>query len=202
MARRDLLFDSHYPMPWIVWKRTHQITVGSGQWSSTKLAHGLPFIPLLVGQWSTNANFSPSYDLGVLTPGGYSGGQPETACIVSADTSDILFNIDNNATTTRTFYFRLMAFADPTYTGEVAPVDYDSPFRFNTKYRYQKLYMQGLSTTNNVSHNLGYIPQARVWSKTNNTAAPIDATITTTTLSSYTSNIQSFYYHIYLDPME
>lgn len=202
MARRNLLFDSKYPMPWIVLKRTHQISVPSAQWSSTKLAHGLPFIPLLVGQWSTNPNFSPSYDLGVQIPGGYSGGQPETACIVSADATNILFNIDNNATTNRTFYFRLMAFPDPTYSGEIIPVDYNSPFKFNTKYRYQKIFMQGLSTTNTVYHNLGYLPQVRVWTKTNNTASPVDATVTTAALSSATSSVQSFYYHIYLDAME
>lgn len=202
MPRRNLLFDSKYPMPWIVWKRTHQISVASGQWSSTRLAHGLPFIPLLIGQWSTNPNFSPSYDLGVEIPGGYSGGQLETFCGVSADANDILFNIENNATSTRTFYFKLMAFADPTYTGEVNPVDYSSPFRFNTKYRYQKIFMQGLSTSDTITHNLGYLPQARIWTRANNTAAPSYAIVTSTTISSFTSSIQSFYYHIYLDPME
>lgn len=192
-----LLVNTHYKLPWIVWSRTYSITVPSGGYISDQtLAHGLPFTPLIFGQWSTNSNFNPSYDLGITIPGGSTGGQPETMCLVSADASAIHFDLINNALTTRTFYFKLMGFAPPNYTGQVNPVDYSSPFRFNSHYRYQQLYMHGQSS-GTVNHNLGYLPQAKIWGISANRVIPSIGILTTTTLKSAASG--SYYYHVYKD---
>lgn len=203
MARRDLLVDSHYPLTWIVYKRTYSITVSAyGELWSQKVAHGLPFAPLLFGQWSDNASFSPSYDLGVDIPGGATGGQPETMVSVSADASNILITLMNNKSTARTFYFRFMAFAPPGYTGDVTPVEYTSPFRFNSHYNYPKLFMSGYSTGGAVSHNLGYLPEARTWSYSSvtNTVSPGHGILTTSTIGTAYTNTP-FYYHVYLGSM-
>lgn len=199
MARKDLLVDSAYPMPWIVYKREYSISVGaySEVWNQN-LAHGLPFIPLIFGQWSDNANFNPSYDLGVDIPGGSTGGQPATMVSVRASATNITFSIINNMAA-RTFYFRLMAFATPGYTGQVNPVEYNSSFRFNSHYNYQKLFMAGYSTGGPVTHGLGYLPQAKIWAYSSVTQSvnPGHGILTNTSLSSAYDNTP-FYYHIYL----
>lgn len=193
-----LLVNTRYKIPWIVWKREYSILVASGDEFIQTYSHGLSFTPLLLGQWSTNANFSPSYDLGVLIPGGSTGGQPETMCSVSASASYIHFDIINNAVTQRTFYLRLMGFAPPDYNGEVAPVEYNSAFRFNSHYRYQQIYMQGRSSGNAIAHNLGYLPQARIWAISGGQVLPAPGILTTSTLSRPYEN-SDYYYHIYKD---
>lgn len=197
----NLLVDSRYHMPWIVWKREYSITVEEyGYINDRALAHGLPFVPLLVGQWSTSASFNPSYDLIVTVPGGSTGGQPETVCSTSADASNVYFTLVNNAGA-RTFYFRLMAFAPPDYTGEVTPAQYNSPFRFNSHYRYQQIYMAGKSTGAAVSHNLGYLPQAKIWTNSGGRVSPFGGILTTSTLKCAADNAP-FYYYIYKDRLD
>lgn len=198
MARRDLLVDSAYPMPWIIYKKAHSINVAQyGEVWNQNLAHGLPFRPLIFGQWSTSPDFYPSYDLGVSIPGGGTGGQPETMVNVRADATNITFSIMNNQAQARTFYFRIMAFAPPGYDGEVTPVDYNSPFRFNSHYRYEQLFMAGLSD-GTVNHNLGYLPRAKIWAIDRVTSSVTlgHGILTTSTLKSAYDNT-SFYYHIY-----
>lgn len=196
----NMLVNTHYPLPWIIWKRAHTITVSANsEIYDATIAHGLPFAPLLIGQWSTDANFSPSYDLSVTIPGGSTGGQPETFCQASADSSNVHFTIINNSSR-RTFYFRLMAFAPPNYTGEVSPVDYSSPFRFNSHYRYQQLYLQG-SSSGIVAHNFGYLPQAKVWTNQAGRVAPFSGILTNTTLACAAENTP-YYYHIYKDALD
>lgn len=192
-----LLVNTHYKLPWIIYARTYSITVESGGFISDQaLPHGLGFIPLIFGQWSTSASFNPSYDLGITIPGGSTGGQPETMVSVSADNSALHFTIINNAATARTFYFKLMAFAPPNYRGGVSPVSYSSPFSFNSHYRYQQIYMQGQSS-GTVNHNLGYLPQARLWGISGERAVPTMGILTTSTLRSAATG--GYYYHIYKD---
>lgn len=197
----NLLVNTHYKLPWIIWKAEYSFSVPSGDWKRVEFAHNLPFIPLLLGQWSMNPDFAPSYDLGVDTPGGATGGQVPYSCLVSANSTHITAVADNNGSSSaQNFYLRLMAFAPPDYTGEVNPADYTSKFRYNSKYRYQKIYMAGRANANQIlTHNLGYIPQAKLWSITNNTVRPAYGIITDTTLK--TDSDQPYYYHIYKDAL-
>lgn len=194
-----MLVNTHYKMPWIIWRTTYSLSVASGGYIADQtLAHGLGFTPLLLGQWSDTSDFSPSYDLAVTVPGGLIGGQPETVCAVTADASMVHFEIVNNATRRRTFYFRLMAFAPPGHTGDVNPVAYESPFRFNSHYRYQQIYRQGQASST-VYHNLGYLPQARVWSISGSRVVPFMGIITEQSLKCAADG--SYYYHIYKDKL-
>lgn len=196
----NMLVNSRFPMPWIAWKREYSITVeANGYIPDQTLAHGLSFAPLLLGQWSTSSMFNPSYDLMVTVPGGSTGGQPETVCSVSADSANIHFTIVNNSGR-RTFYFRLMAFAPPNYKGEVAPVEYNSNFRFNSRYRYQQIYMSG-QTSGAVSHNLGYLPQAKLWTIVSGRVTPAAGILTTNTLACAMQNT-NYYYYIYKDQLD
>lgn len=193
----NLLVDTHYKLPWIVWKREHAINVPLYGYDNSKFAHGLPFLPLIVGSWSTSSTFSPSYDLGLTTPNWGGAGQPEHYAAVTADSVNINFDIVNNSTTAQTYYFRLMAFAPPDYNGKITPVNYTWPFRYNSKYRYQKIYMAGKTNGEAVNHNLRYIPQVRVWPLANGAIIPnVTSSVTTTQLIA-----GSCYYHIYKDKM-
>lgn len=199
-----LLVNSHYDTPWIVYKQEFQIAVEQYGYANVARPHGLPFIPLLIGQWSDNGNFSPAYDLSVDTPD-YTSGQPRIAAYVSADATNIHFNLTNNENT-KTFYFRLMAYAPPDYKGDVTPVEYNSPFRYNSHYRYLKIFKAG-SASGTVSHDLGYIPQCRIWSMGSPTRPsgrvyPSNGIITSSTLQADDQNSSQFYYHIYLDKQE
>lgn len=192
-----LLVNTHYKMPWIIWSRTHQFTLAAyGYQPDGLIAHGLPFTPLLFGQWSTNANFNPSYDIHIQVPGGSIGGQPEKACIISADATNIHILAVNNTSSSMTYYLRLMAFAPPNYIGEVTPVNYNSPFSYNSHYRYQQIYMQGQSS-GAITHNLGYLPQAKVWGISGGQVVPAIGIITSSTLKMAADG--SYYYHIYKD---
>lgn len=198
-----LLYNSHYPVPWIIWKRAYSVSVaGNGAMITQSITHGLPFMPLLIGQWSTNPNFSPSYDISVTIPGGGSGGQPETYVGVSATATTVDFQILNNSTSSRTYYFRLMAFAPPNYANDVTPVEYSSPFRFNSKYRYQQLYLSGSASAGaTITHGLGYLPQAKVWAISSVRVMPSPG-ILTTNLLRCAADSSDYYYHIYKDPIE
>lgn len=193
-----LLVNSHYKMPWIVWAWRGQLAVNAYDELVRTTPHNLPFTPLLFGQWSTDAQFNPSYDLAVTIPGGSPGGQPQTMFSVNARSSGINFDIINNTSASRVFYFKLMGFAPPGYTGEVTPVQYDAAsthgLTFNSRYRYQQIVMSGQSSSV-VDHNLGYLPQAKVWSISNGRVLPAMGKLTTTSLSLASGG--DFYYHIY-----
>lgn len=202
MAYSSFLVNSHYRIPWIVYKTTYSFPVSTGDYLTRRIAHNLPFIPLLIGQWSDNANFNPSYDISIDIPGGAIGGQPRTVCQVSADTSNITFTVINNGED-RTFYFKIMAFAPPDYTGQVTPVDYPSKFRFNSHYRYQSIYMAGRAAGNStVTHGLGYLPQVRFWAISNDGRIQAAPGVITTSTAGLDASELGYYYHIYKDILD
>lgn len=202
----NLLVDSRYHNPWIVWKMTYQVTVPSTDENAlpqiNTINHNLPFIPLLVGQWSLNPNFNPSYDISVITPGGNNGGVREYICNTASTSTNVRFVLGNHSGTTKTFYFRLMAFAPPDYKGEVSPVEYSSKFRFNSHYRYPKIYMQGITSLGSVTHGLGYYPQALVWRKSGDLITKVESIIDSTSLQFSSATGDQHYYQIYLDSLE
>lgn len=204
MSLKNLLVDSHYKMPWIIWKADYKVEVNSADWNDTSFSHNLPFTPLLIGQWSNNGNFRPAYDISIQVPDGHSGGQPRIASDVYADRSSIYVQATNNTNEKLTFYYRLMAYAPADYKDGVNPVDYSSSFRYNSHYNYQKIIMEGFGK-GVVQHNLGYIPQARVWITESNagTAWLGLATITANELigPKDADEDAEFYYHIYGDAM-
>lgn len=199
----QLTVNSHYKIPWIVWKRELTVALSGGlDYTTMTIEHGLPFIPLLIGQWSLNSNFYPSYDLAIETPGYTGAGQPPVALLAAATPTLVRLTLDNRLTDR--VYVRLMAYAPPGYTGEVIPVEYSSPFRFNSHYRYPKIVASGKGSPNQIiNHNLGYIPQAQIWDSSVvngvETVMPAPGILTTSTLKSTTS--ASFYYYIFGDKL-
>lgn len=157
------LADSRYKNPYIVYRNTLDWQVGPDGAIYKKIEHGLPFIPLLIGQWSLRPDFSPSYDLGVNFIGFY-GPRPEFFVEIGADERFIHFSITNNTQSTLRFYFRLMSFENPDYYGEISRVHFDpSLWRFHSKYNLMKIFARGRVNGGEVRHGLGYIPQVKVW---------------------------------------
>lgn len=205
---QNLLVDSDYQTPWIVWESELQYTLSVGDWQVYDTPHGLPFIPLLFGEWSTNSNFIPSYDSTDTTPGYAGAGQVPLYFGCSANSQNVRVTLSNNQTSSTTFYIRLMAFAPPEYTGEITPIEFPTNFRYNSDYRYQKLLASGSvsgsgTTGSSIAHNLGYMPQCRVWNYLSTTGYIFpsgNASVTNTSLNTGAYD-SSAYYHIYGDPL-
>lgn len=222
---RKFRYNSDYPMPFMVLFDTYDFSVSAYDYSTQTIAHGLPFTPLLVGQWSTNSNFNPSYDLAIEYPS-FSGGQPPIAIVAGADSTNIYLYMTNNTNSTQTFYFRLSAFVPPNYAGLATAIDDNTPYKFNTDFNYMKIYMAGSQNVPGrsdvvVNHNLGYIPQTRLWRESTsyifgniNITSPMNtqrqpdgilgAKVTASTLTlgnwpAFGSDDSLFYYHIYAD---
>lgn len=213
---RNFIYNSDYPTPAFVASWTGSFNLGSYAHLETGFAHNLPFAPLVVGQWSLNANFEPAYD--IATTNGYFFGVSFNQVAGSNDTQ-IRFILDNGYGSNRTYYYRLFAFAPSDYDGDIPSIEDATDYRFNSDFNYLKLFAYGKQTVSStrdfvVNHNLGYLPQVRTWLKDtiNNITAPIsnihyqDNPYTTGTVID-TSKLtiknvisgDTVYYHIYAD---
>lgn len=165
---RKFISTTDYPMPFLVYSAVFDFNCPAQMLTGNYvIAHGLPFRPLLIGQWSTSPNFQPSYDL-AFNFLGFSGNLPTVTIEGYADDTNVHILNGNYTSTDQHIYCRLSAFAPPDYTGQVTAVDDTSPFRFNSDYNYMKIYMSGITTleadtTQEVNHGLGYMPQCRIW---------------------------------------
>lgn len=162
---RKFLIDTDYPTPAFVAKWTGSLTVPAYDSLSSEFAHNLPFTPLIVGQWSLNPNFQPAYDL--ATQNGYFVGLDFNQT-TGSNSSKIKFELYSDYSTSKTFYYRIFAFAPPDYDGDIPAIEDSTNFRLNSDFNYPKLVAYetaNLTTGTNYvyNHNLGYIPQTRVW---------------------------------------
>jgi hypothetical protein len=132
--------------------------------------HGLPFTPLAAGVWWTSKNPDIVMDIGVAYPG-TDGGMSVIYSVVSTDAQNITIEAFNNDTTPlMTFHYKLTLFMPDDYTGQVtttqAPL---GDYLLNSgDYNYLKVFAEGQvdqdgTTPVVIPHNLGYIPQCRVW---------------------------------------
>ena len=163
---RKFIIDTDYPTPAFVAKWEGSVpNVPAYDYKDSEFAHGLPFTPLIVGQWSLNANFEPAYDL--ATQNGYFVGVNFNQT-TGSNASKIKFVLYNDYSTAKTFYYRIFAFAPPDYDGDIPAIEDSTNFRLNSDFNYPKLVAYdtaNLTTGTNYvyNHNLGYIPQTRVW---------------------------------------
>lgn len=212
---RHFLISSDYQIPAVVAKWQGSINVAAYDWKDTTIAHNLPFTPLIVGQWSLNSNFSPAYD--ISTQNGYFVGVSFNQ-VVGSNSSDLVFRLDNGHSTQKTFYYRLLAFSPQDYSGDVPYVDDNSDFKLNSDILQPKIFKYGSANLTggnySVTHNLGYLPQVRVWvyDSVNNVTAPVvnshyedgsntfGVGIDTSKMTLYGGlSGDKIYYHIYAD---
>ena len=170
---RNFLFTTDYPMPSVVWKYEGSIeNVGSVSTKSITIPHNLGFTPLLLGAWSTNSDFNPSYDIsnyigaGVLQPD-----MQLNEC--GADNTNVVVEAFNGSSETKTLYFSLVAFVPSTYRGSTPVVSDTTKYQFSSSYNYPKIVKEGVVNINagsiaTIPHKLGYIPQVKVWGPNTN----------------------------------
>lgn len=162
---RKFIYDSDYSIPAFVAKWTGSFNISANGYITPSFNHNLPFIPLIVGQWSLNPNFEPAYD--ISTQNGYYIGVNINQ-IAGSDVSNIKFNITNGYNNSITYYYRLFAFAPNDYNGDIPAIEDETNFRFNSDFNYLKLFAYGEETIPSsnmieVYHNLGYVPQVKTW---------------------------------------
>lgn len=201
---RDFLYTSDYPPDYIIAgpKRNYTLTSGGfGTSSLDVIPHELPFAPLVDGVWGFSSNLSDARTI-ADTHAPRLTGIADLIIEVSSDETNIYIYCSNFEfpTSTRTFYFDLWMYINPSYTDEVMPSSDTTDFRLNTDYRYMKLYDAknvsiGAGVTEPISHPLGFEPRVLAWIRAdspftvNNTFQIIPATITATGI--YIQNIES-----------
>ena len=216
MDTRDFLFSSDCEMPALVWEYSGSITnIDSYSTKSVTIRHNLPFIPLLIGIWSTNPNFTPCLDISNYIGSGIGNDMQLNAC--GADATNVFVEGFNEASSSKNLYFKLLAFAPPDYTEETPNLLDSTNFMFNSDYNYPKIVKSGaisISASNSeaISHGLGYTPQSKVWGPdSSGRITPLYRMFAPSIIGTYgpTINNQSltiaaqytgkYYYHIYGD---
>ena len=215
---RHFLFSSDYPMPVLVWEYKNGVIAGVGSYQnrSVTINHGLGFTPLLIGVWSTNSNFNPSFDIcNYIGTGAFNQDIQLNACC--ADNTSVFVEAFNLSTGVKDLYFRLMAYAPPDWTGNTPKVGDTTHFELSTDYNYPKIVKSGVvditsGQTQDIEHNLGYIPQVKVWgvdlvydpkiTPMHRVVAQVGSfgpIVDSTKLSITANSTGKYYYHIYGD---
>lgn len=162
---RNFKFSSDYPMAYFIYKSEQEITVPASSGSVVGRAeitvpHNLPCIPMLVGYWSVNSDFSSTNDLNTFL---YGDDYKEISVV--ADEQNIYIRGGNATSSQIKLYVRLWAYAPPDFNGHLDPVFDDSNYLFNSDNTMLEIYKSGITTRNDrtVYHNLGYVPYCRIW---------------------------------------
>ena len=213
---QNFLINSDYPMDKVVYLLSDSASMTGG--TSLTIPHGLPFTPLVDMVWSYNSNFSVTYsDNAGPAPSAVYGWVFDLQVTVQSDATNIYINAGGPAAAA-TVYYRVFAFQPDDSNVELpATASSGDSFVLNSTYNYAKLLTAGHVSygTGAVSmvipHNLGYIPQVKVWLKSTR-LNPLNALsddpflwrIDATTASITVSNTSTFtagtmYYRIYMD---
>lgn len=223
MDARNFLFSSDYPMPALCWEYEDYWNVGANATRTVTVAHGLPFKPLLVGQWALKESFAPCQDINttnflpVYDP---INGEVVSA-FVSANGTNLILDLQNFSATSSRYYFRIWGYAPPDYADEVPNIYDTTGFQFSTDFNYPKIVKEGTvsvayKSTATIDHGLGYIPQVRVWEEVGGKVQPCTAywedgkkggpIVTNKSLiirnyvaGNSSGSTRKYYYHIYGD---
>lgn len=158
---RKFAYSSDYQMPIVGYRNEFTITVSPNEGSKiTKIAHGLPYMPLLLGKVSDTQNFSSAQDITSDTT------ISNTTIAVCSDSTYIYVSTYSSESAAKTFYVRVVGFVPPDYEGDLSFISNDTSYRFNSDNNYPKIYAQGVLDQNTggaVVYSLGYIPQCKAW---------------------------------------
>lgn len=135
--------------------------------NTIEIPHTLGFAPLLIGYWSTNADFSdarPFSSIGLLDMEG-NAIIDEVSCNAVGNDAIYVFLISKAGSYNRV-YFRLFGFMPTDVDVSVPQTAYltNGNFIFNTKYKYSKLFESGIANDEvTITHNFGYLPRVLAW---------------------------------------
>lgn len=164
---RNFQFSSDYPIPYFTYYVVKKIYAPANQTTLVEFSHDLGYIPMLDGYWSEYEDFR---DTNVLLQSALFSN--ETVWNIQASDEEVTVNVWNGTNTDKTIYVKLWGFAPPDYYGPASSVSDSTRFNFDTDYTYLELFKAGVAEnpTNTVviEHNLGYVPQCKVWMKYHN----------------------------------
>jgi hypothetical protein len=162
---RKFQYSSDYPQPLVTYRNQITLNAPTGETETLiKVAHGLPYVPLFLGKVSEYSDFRTCQDITSEV------GSDSNTTFMWADATYFYFIIFHQSNVAVTEYVRVVAFVPPDYTGDISLVTNDTKFRFNSDYDYVGLYKQGTLEAGSqtvVSHDLGYAPQCRAWTRSN-----------------------------------
>lgn len=167
---RNFLINSDYPMDKVVYIETVSFSAKTDGTYQT-IAHGLDFVPLVSGSWSTSSDFSVNYDYGTGTiPSSNLSFPFNLQLYILADATNIYIVPSNVSGSAQTVYCRIFAFEPSDSNADVPHTASEgSSFIFNSDNNYTKLYLDDALTnvtssyTNTVVHSLGIVPQVNAW---------------------------------------
>ena len=159
MDNRNFLASTDFAMDKASGYMTGSFAVGAGSNAFPEILHNLGYRPLYFLKWSTDPNFTTSFD---------EVGVSFNFVTMSAQTDATkLYLFANNLTGgALTLYYRVIFFM-PTNV-DIDAVQTQSAldnFNFNTDYNYPKILDENffLAGSGLVNHNLGYYPQVEAW---------------------------------------
>lgn len=169
--------DTDYPFDQVVVLKTGSYAVnGTSSGQQMVIPHGLPFTPLMGGNWSFTSDFAITYEYSTGTfPGPNPGQVYDTQVFVFADATNIYVSTDKVSAGGTTIYYRVYGFAPAGTTAALNSIASSSDsYLLDSDYNVTKLFMEGtltlpdtsaaLTTTEvDVFHNLGFIPQVQAW---------------------------------------
>lgn len=155
--------NTDYPMDKIIYMTSGSYTQAGGGSTISTIAHNLPFRPLLVGNWSTSADFSTTNEM--FSPV-YADIDGTYLLVFSNDTNAVISGFKATAGN-QTIYYRIYGLM-PSDVDEDAPATASVADNvvLNTDYNYTKLYYDELvpaAATTTITHNFGYRPQVMAW---------------------------------------
>jgi len=172
---RKFLANSDYPFDKVVYLKTGSYTVPNNTIGQTvTIPHGLPFTPLIGGNWALMPSFTVAYEYSTGPfPSSAAGYLFDTRANAYADATNVYVSTDNLNPSAKTVYYRIFGFQPSTSDADVPGIaSQGDSFLFNTDFNYTKLYLSGfvdtpattdLSVNVPIAHGLGYIPQVSAW---------------------------------------
>ena len=224
MDPNNFLISGDYPLDKIVY-----FGKSSGAPTTMVINHSLGYAPLFEVVWSLDSGFSDVYGFnsGPVSISPFSAFSPILTEFSYSDSTNIQLEF-GNAGLVSNVYVRVFGFmpsninVPATATSGVSGVE---DFIINSDYNYTKLALAGVTNSSStpssqevIAHNLGYIPQSRIWREESSKIYPIvspfyftgtaetdiavvDDTSVTLTRGPYISTSSRFHYRIYADKM-
>ena len=167
-SAQGLPMNSDYPMDMVILVQTPTSSYpnadGFGGHSVT-IPHGLPFIPLVFGNWSPNSDFRDPRDYGVLQESSFG----YVRCY--ADSTNVYIDsfATNSSGTPINVYVRIFGFEPSNSAADIPPTNTSgTAFTLNSDYNYSKLLLSTIIPTASgssasINHGLGYLPQIMAW---------------------------------------
>lgn len=167
------MHDSDFPMDKAIYLKPDSFVVPSPTAGSYySVAHGLDFIPLVGGSWSTTSDFSVNYDYGsgTIPSSNPSASLFNVSLEILADATNIYIVPTNVSGSSLVVYVRVFGLEPSDSISTLsANQSFGDNFILNSDDNFTKLFSAGIITgvtapsTNTVTHNLGIFPQVSTW---------------------------------------